>query len=240
MRIAVISDIHGNLRALEAVVKDIERRGADVVVNLGDSLSGPLLPKETAQFLMAQPWIHLAGNHERQILTLTANSGESDKYAHSQLSALELQWIESLPWVHQLSPEVLLCHGTPGSDCTSLLQTAERNATRSEIEARLGPVDIPVILCGHTHVPRIARAWTDTLIVNPGSAGQPGFVDDYPHPHVIETGSPDARYAMVEKVDGSWLASLHCVPYAYREMASLAKSRARPDWESALLGGYMS
>jgi predicted phosphodiesterase len=69
MRIAVVSDIHGNLPALEAVVADIARRGVDAVVNLGDSLSGPLLPLETAQFLMAQSWTHLAGNHERQVLT---------------------------------------------------------------------------------------------------------------------------------------------------------------------------
>ena len=53
MRIALLSDIHGNLAALEAVVADIDRRGADRIVNLGDSLSGPLLPRETAQYLMA-------------------------------------------------------------------------------------------------------------------------------------------------------------------------------------------
>lgn len=61
MRIALLSDIHGNLAALEAVAADIELRGVDQVANLGDSLSGPLLPLETARFLMAQDWIHLAG-----------------------------------------------------------------------------------------------------------------------------------------------------------------------------------
>lgn len=49
MRIAFVSDTHGNLTALEAVAADITRRGADRVVNLGDNLSGPLLPRETAQ-----------------------------------------------------------------------------------------------------------------------------------------------------------------------------------------------
>ena len=52
MRIALVSDIHGNLAALEAVAADICRRGADQVVNLGDNLSGPLLPCETAQWLI--------------------------------------------------------------------------------------------------------------------------------------------------------------------------------------------
>jgi len=68
MRLAVLSDIHGNLPALEAVTRDFVRRGVDTVINLGDSLSGPLQPRETADFLLAQDWIHLAGNHERQVL----------------------------------------------------------------------------------------------------------------------------------------------------------------------------
>lgn len=74
MRIAILADIHGNLPALEAVADDLDRRGVDAVVNLGDSLSGPLLPRETAQFLMARDWLHLAGNHERQLLTLGLQS----------------------------------------------------------------------------------------------------------------------------------------------------------------------
>jgi predicted phosphodiesterase len=78
MRLAIVSDIHGNFKALEAVVQDIERRSVDAVINLGDSLSGPLMPKETAQFLMAQNWTHLAGNHERQILELNDRSGKPE------------------------------------------------------------------------------------------------------------------------------------------------------------------
>lgn len=64
MRIAVLSDIHGNLGSLQAVVDDFAGRAVDAVVNLGDSLSGPLLPRETAGFLMAQDWVQLRGNHE--------------------------------------------------------------------------------------------------------------------------------------------------------------------------------
>lgn len=54
MRIALVSDIHGNLPALRAVLDDIAWRGVDLIVNLGDSVSGPLLPRETAAMLMAQ------------------------------------------------------------------------------------------------------------------------------------------------------------------------------------------
>ena len=62
MRIALISDVHGNLPALEAVVADIRGRGVDLIANLGDTVSGPLLPRETAQFLMAARLAH----HRRQ------------------------------------------------------------------------------------------------------------------------------------------------------------------------------
>ena len=86
MRLAVLSDIHGNLPALKVVLADLNARGADMVVNLGDSLSGPLLPRETAEFLMAQPWVHIAGNHERQLLAGgTKPLGPSDRHALSCL-----------------------------------------------------------------------------------------------------------------------------------------------------------
>jgi|SRR5471032_2888823 len=94
MRIAVVSDIHGNLPALQAVVADFEAYGVDQVVNLGDSLSGPLLPQETAEYLMATHWFHLAGNHERQVLTLPPErTVPSDAHARSQLSAQALAWM---------------------------------------------------------------------------------------------------------------------------------------------------
>ena len=242
MRIALVSDIHGNLAALEAVACDIERRGVSQVANLGDSLSGPLLPLETARFLMAQDWIHLAGNHERQILDIRARpggGGESDRYACGTLSSFELDWLASLPSSVELPDGLLLCHGTPHSDCITLLQTAERAATLVEIEARLGETRADVIGCGHSHVARSVRTPHGTLIVNPGSVGQPAYADDYPYHHSVETGSPDARYAILEQRNGQWLTALISVPYDARPMAALARGRGMPDVGHALLTGYM-
>jgi len=244
MRIAVVTDVHGNLPALEAVVADIQRRGADAVVNLGDSLSGPLLPLETAQFLMAQNWTHLAGNHERQLLTQgPGQRSASDAYAHAQLSANEFAWLAMLKPCLHYQPTILLCHGTPSCDFEYFLETVTpagmRAATPKEVGARLGKVEAELILCGHTHVPRSVRTTSGQLIVNPGSVGLQAYSDERPYPHAIENGSPDARYALVERRDSGWVSTLVAVPYDHAAMAELARARQRPDWAHALACGYM-
>ncbi len=243
MRIALLSDIHGNLSALEAVAADIRRRGVDRVLNLGDNLSGPLLPLETARFLMAEDWLTLAGNHERQLLTQGPGQRcASDEYAHSRLTKTEIQWLLSLPAMLRPFPDVFACHGTPAHDDRYFLETVERGRIRpaspSEIEERLGNETAPLVVCGHTHTPRAIRTRRG-IIVNPGSVGLPAYEDELPEPHVVETGSPDARYAIVEKSRDGWIVSLFSVPYDFKPMADMAKSRGRLDWERALLTGYM-
>jgi putative phosphoesterase len=244
MKIAIVSDIHGNLAALDAVRRDIARRGVDSVVNLGDSVSGPLLPRETAQFLMAEGWRSIAGNHERQLLTQGPGRwGASDAYAHAQLGTAELAWLAAQAPTHRLSDEVLLCHGTPVNDAHYFLESidgeAMRAASAAEIDARRGGEGAPVILCGHTHVARSVRTSSGQLLVNPGSVGLPAYDDSHGGYHRIETGSPDARYAIVEETASGWSACLLTVPYDHRSMAALARANHRLEWEYALMTGYM-
>ena len=241
MRIALVSDIHGNLPALEAVVRDLEGRGVDRVVNLGDSVSGPLLPLETARFLMGTGWLHLAGNHERQVLEGGA-MGASDAYAHGRLGEAEFAWLRSLPGTGRLGEEVFLCHGTPDSDLVYFLETVDgggiRAATGAEVEGRLGSAAAPVIACGHSHTPRVVRTGGGQLIVNPGSVGLQAFHVDEPYRHSVVNGSPEARYALLEKAGDAWEARLLKVDYDAAPMARLAALRGRPDWERALLTGF--
>jgi predicted phosphodiesterase len=244
MRIAFVSDIHGNLAALEAVVHDIARRGVGRVVNLGDSLSGPLLPGETATYLMDSGWFHLSGNHERQILRHgPAGREASDAYAHGQLSAAQLAWIATQRPSAWLADDVFACHGSPRSDLEYFLETVDehglRAATRAEVGERLGDVDAGLVVCGHTHVPRVVRLPGGPLIVNPGSVGVPAFDDERPFFHAVENHAPDARYAMVERMDGRWIADLIAVPYDFEPMARLAERRHRPEWAHALRTGTM-
>jgi predicted phosphodiesterase len=244
MRIAVVSDIHGNLAALQAVVADFQRRGVDRVINLGDSLSGPLLPLQTAQFLMASGWLHLAGNHERQVLTQTpAQWSPADAYAHAQLGPEQFAWMASLTPNRPEGDHIHLCHASPRSDLEYLLETVEpggvRLASAAEITQRLDGVRAPLVLCGHTHHPRAVRSAAGQLIVNPGSVGLQAYDDEHPHWHQIQTGSPDARYAIVERGPAGWSAALVSVPYDHESMARLADARGQADWAHALRSGYM-
>src|SRR5690349_17684195 len=137
-RIALVSDIHGNLPALQAVVEDTRRRGVTRIINLGDSLSGPLLPLETARFLLQQDWLQLAGNHERQLLEFAGKGGgASDAFAHAQLTPEVFEWMRSLSHSRPLDDEVYLCHGTPRSDVEAMLETLEGDRTRAATDAEI-------------------------------------------------------------------------------------------------------
>jgi predicted phosphodiesterase len=245
VRIALVSDIHGNLAALEAVLADTRRRGVTRIVNLGDSLSGPLLPLETARFLMAQDWVQLAGNHERQLLEFEAKGGgESDAYAHAQLTPDVFDWIRSLRHSRPLDEAVHLCHGTPRSDVEPFLDSIEgdhtRPATAEEIAARTSLSGPRVIACGHTHIPRVVQAASGQLLVNPGSVGLQAYEDDHPHLYRVENGDSYARYATIEQRGGQWHAQIHPVPYDFESMALLAERNGRPGWAHALRTGRMA
>ncbi|MGK5080241.1 metallophosphoesterase family protein [Janthinobacterium sp. HLX7-2] len=245
MKIAVISDIHGNLDALDAVLADIARRGADVIVNLGDIVSGHLQPRATAARLMALDLPTIRGNHERQLLGDPARMGESDSYARAQLLPEQLAWIAALPATLRLRKDVLLVHGTPTSDLVYFLDSVtpqgSRAATQEEVAARAdggAAADVALILCGHTHMPRSMHLADGRLIVNPGSVGLQAYGDEHGYPHVMENGTPHARYAIAEQgADGIWMAQFHAVEYDWEQAARLALANGRPDWAVPLRTG---
>lgn len=190
MKIAALSDIHGNLAALDAVLDDVRRRGADVIVNLGDILSGALHPPETADRLIALDLPTIKGNHERQLLAGDRESMRlSDRWAHDTLRADHLAWIAALPERMTLGDDVLMVHGTPDSDLVYFLETVTpdgcRAATPDEIVRRAGDEPASLILCGHTHIPRTAKLDDGRLIVNPGSVGLQAYTDDLDRKSVV-------------------------------------------------------
>lgn len=239
---AVISDVHGNLPALESVLADIAARGITEVLDLGDHASGPLWPRETVELVMRQPWACIAGNCDRQIVTQRpTEQNASDRYAFETLTLAQRQWLAALPATLTAHDEILLSHGTPSSNTEYLLESVEAGvahlAHHSEIWQRLGKVSAPVVLCGHSHIPRIVRL-PHTLIVNPGSVGLPAFESSHPEHQLMETGSPDARYAVLRRSERGWRAELIAVPYDHAAAQKQALKNDRADWEIALRTGY--
>jgi len=257
MRLAAISDIHGNLPALEAVLAEIEREAVDLIVNLGDIVSGPLWPRETAQRLMSLDLPTIRGNHERQLLTLRLDrQSNTDAQASRALREGELAWLRSLPAALELDGGVRCCHGTPSNDCHYLLETVVpgfdataarrgdktalglRAATVDEVLARLGSHAGGLALCGHSHVPRATALPGGLLAVNPGSVGLPAYDEDLPLPHWVENGDPTARWALMERLpDGRWTAVLRATAYDHEHVARRADANGRGDWADALRTG---
>jgi diadenosine tetraphosphatase ApaH/serine/threonine PP2A family protein phosphatase len=140
---------------------------------------------------------------------------------------------------------VFLCHATPAHDEIYWLETVEpdgtvRMSSLDAIEKVAEGVTQPLILCGHTHVARVVRLRDGRLIVNPGSVGSPGYRDSHPFPHVIEAGTPDARYAILELADGNWRVTFRHVPYDHEAMAALARRNGQPELASALATGWIA
>jgi predicted phosphodiesterase len=263
MKIAAISDIHGNLPALQAVLAEIDREGVDHIINCGDTLGGPLESAKTADLLMQRGIGMIAGNHERQLLTLPPEKlNSSDACTASEINAAQRAWLAGAPptlWLQGDAQDVFICHGTPTSDLHYWLETVTpdfgvhgspgvRAATAQEVLQRLGSGEhtrrASLIICGHTHVPRVVQVASPDgghaiTVVNPGSVGLPGYDDIHPYRHVIETGSPDARYSLIERSAGGWSVQLRSVAYDFESMAKLAQQRNRPDWAQPLRTGRM-
>jgi len=159
------------------------------------------------------------------------------------LSDSDLEWLRALPVSKVVKDQFLLFHGTPSNDTTYLLETVEngsaRLATQAEIDQKLGGMMAQIMLCGHTHIPRIVETPRKTLIINPGSVGLPAYEDTTPEYHVMESGSHHARYAILEYKNGTWQAELISVSYDYQQAAAQARKNGRPDWEYSLQSGRM-
>lgn len=244
MKIAALSDIHGNIAALDTVLAHVATQSVDVTVNLGDICSGALFPSETADRLIALNLPTIRGNHERQVLNGALDTmGLSDRHAAMTLRDDQLAWLESLPATLQLSDDVMLVHGTPTSDLVYFLESVDENgirpATLAEVKERAGSVTAPVILCGHTHVPRAVTLDDGRFIVNPGSVGLPAYDDDHPFPHAVENMAPHARYAIISNESGTWEASFFMVAYDWEQAARDAEANGRHDWAKALRTGVV-
>lgn len=238
--IAVISDIHSNADALEAVLHDIDSRGIQTIVNLGDTLFGPLDPIKTAELLMERPgMIHIMGNCDRYLLQEQMES-VTFQYVKPLLTPDMLNWIGAFQkqWIHD---DLLFCHGTPYADDVYLLENVapygidEKSPNALMVE--LTGIAQKVIFCGHSHVPKSVWLPDGKLVVNPGSVGLPAYFEEEPYPHSMESKTPHAKYVTVKPQAGSWQVAHISVPYDFEKAARKAEENGRTDYAHAIRTG---
>ena len=245
MRFAAIADVHGNYLALEAVLADIAAHGIGDIVNLGDMASGPLDAGRTMDILMALDAVHVLGNHDRYLIDRPPEKmGSWDRPAHAQLGAKHLDWLRTVPPAQVYREHVFLCHATPANDEVYWLEEVSPDGTLGmaaleAIEAAAKGIEQSLILCGHTHLARAVRLSDGRMIVNPGSVGSPGYRDTHPFPHVVEAGTPDARYAILELRDGAWRVTFRHVPYDHARWPRLRERNSQPELANALATGWI-
>lgn len=182
MPVAALYDIHANLPALEAVLREIRQVEVDQIVVGGDVVPGPMPHESISRLLdLDIPVRFIQGNGERVVLTQIAGTESSEVPEHfrdvirwnaEQLHPEDEQVLATWPKTLQIKisglGEVLFCHATPRSDAEIF--------TRLTPEDRLLPIfegiDPPVVVCGHTHM-RFDRTIGTTRVVNAGSVGMP-------------------------------------------------------------------
>jgi len=229
MRIAIISDIHANVLALQAVFADMQSYGIDQIVNAGDILYGPLWPSQTYEFLQKYSAITIKGNQDREIYEATSddlNKRPILRYTVNDLEDKAIEWLKSLPET-KTEGDLFICHGTPENDLAYLLEDVSSGApflrNDSVILSLLDSCNSRVIVCGHTHIPRMVRLSTGQIIVNPGSVGLQAYIDDFPVKHRMQTYSPDASYAIIENNKNDWTVLFRRVAYDHAAAAKHAR-----------------
>lgn len=234
--LAVIADVHGNAWALEAVLEDIERRGVRDVVNLGDCFYGPLDPGRTLELLRGRGWPTVRGNQDRVLLEDPDPGGANPtlSFVRRELGVAGVDWLRGATTPSFQRGEVLGCHGTPNRDDVYLAEVVTPSGIRTrgpdELDRVLGDTAAAGILCGHSHVPRLLHSRSGRWILNPGSVGLPAYEDDAPYPHAMVSGSPHARYAVLE-FEGRDARVLHLsVDYDVGAATAAARRRGREDW----------
>jgi putative phosphoesterase len=182
MRVAALYDIHGNLPALEAVLEDVRHAAVDCVLVGGDVLPGPM-PRETIRCLQGLdiPVQFIQGNGDRVVRAQMAGMESAEvpeqfrdlirwnaQQLHPEDEQLLAGWPQTLRLKVRAVGEVLFCHATPRNDFEIF--------TRLTPADRLVPVfegvDVPVVVCGHTHM-QFDRTIGTIRVVNAGSVGMP-------------------------------------------------------------------
>jgi putative phosphoesterase len=229
--VAVISDVHGNAWALDVVLADARARGATAFLDLGDTLDGPLDPGGTAERLMALNAVTVRGNHDRLML----------EGGGAPIADDVRDWLATFPLVAE-HEDIVLFHGSPRDDLECLLDDPSPDGTHQRdvdtVAAMLDGIDAELILCGHTHTPRLLELPDGRWVLNPGSVGLQAYREHGEDPWAIGSGSPYARYALLHREDGRWRVEPRVLSYDWTSAAAAARATGNEAWAIGIETGW--
>jgi len=237
MRIAIISDIHGNLVALKAALSDIKRRNANRIICLGDVAATGPQPIEVIEHLRNIRCQCVMGNTDEPLSRdLPDEFGAGIPEGEiKKLEALDLWTRKKLTKLHRhylstfkpmlevhLGPDQgLLCyHGSPTSNTDGILSTMPDEKLARRLEGHKASV----FAGGHTHTQMFKR-FLSSLVINPGSVGLPFQIESSGRMR----NPPMAEYAIVSSFDGALSVELVSVPYPLSELRMAVRNSDMPD-----------
>ncbi len=223
MKIAIISDIHGNLYALNTVLNDIKNEKCEMIFCLGDLAMAGAEPNSTIEFVKNQDWKIIQGNTDEMIAyfnndvfdkvksaaPIMANALKSDATEISEENKL---FLKNLPKQMELNVDglkILLVHGSPRKNNEEILP----NMPIVEIEEIFKDIDADIVFCGHTHIPCGYQTNSNITVVNVGSVGRPF------------TEIPNSCYAIADLNKGNISISHKFVPYDIDSAFNILKNR---------------
>lgn len=224
MKIAVLSDIHGNAAALRAVLADIRKEGIRDCVFLGDLIAKGPQPSEVLELLEEiHPLCWILGNTDLWARSNYPGNGSRERvirtyqnYLKSSLSPEEidrtLRHPESTSF--QMGSTVIRCfHGS----ARNIEETVPSDAPEAELQKMFAGIRETAVLCGHSHIPYVRRTERGILF-NPGSVGSP------------YDGSPEASYGIIAETNSLPVFSLRRVAYSIDETLRIARERNYPNY----------
>ena len=233
MRLALISDIHGNDVALGAVLADINHQHIDQILFLGDLVTLGPQPRPSIERIKALDCPCILGNHESYLFDPDLYHNDPNMppalintldWCRAYLTEEELNWLDSFQPMLEIplgnTASMLCVHGSPRSNFDFLLATTPAE----EVDAMLAGHKATVIIGGHTHLPMI-RQYKGMLIVNTGSVGMP--LEEFP-PANAWRYLLWAEYAIVDAEDDDIRVELCRVPVDYDLLKQSALTSENP------------
>ncbi|WP_432663872.1 metallophosphoesterase family protein [Wukongibacter baidiensis] len=226
MKIALISDIHGNLIALREVLLDIENRNIDSMYCLGDLVGYGPFPNEVIDVMKEKGIPTVQGNYDEKVTKDSNRSSLANDeignlsikeqiliWTQDNISKENIKWLESLPEKIEVEVEgrkVLLVHGSPRRNNEYLYEGSTELDEIGEI------IDVDVMACGHTH-----KAYHEIVngihMINSGTVGRP------------KDGSPDITYMIIDITDNNIETEMVKLEYDYEAVAKAIEDSDLPN-----------